>query len=410
MNVIERIDIENFKSLRKVDLSLGRMNLFIGSNASGKSNFLEVLRVLEGIGNGFTINEILNGKPKGATSEVWEGIRGGSANACYAGMEGAQVAITASGKLKESPPTNWKYHVAFRPSDSGRVTEERMAVGEHTRSFSQDSNIGLSHPAAAEGMLPLLGNRVFWNSSATSEHQQLLQRLPEDIRSQLHSNARFASALANVFSDLQRMDLAPDVLRRYSQPAPAIRMGSHGENFAALIKTICEDKRTKDAYLCWLRQLRPEEVDDVGTLTGAVGEPMFMLREKGKEFPAPVLSDGTLRFAAITAAFFQPSMPSILTIEEIETGIHASRVQLLLELFRSQAEYRKTQIIATTHSATVLDWLQEEDYKTTFFCRRDESTGESKICSLADIPAFMDAVRTTAVSKLFSEGWLEMAS
>ena len=51
MNVIERIDIENFKSLRKVDLSLGRMNLFIGSNASGKSNFLEVLRVLEGIGN-----------------------------------------------------------------------------------------------------------------------------------------------------------------------------------------------------------------------------------------------------------------------------------------------------------------------------------------------------------------------
>ena len=187
-------------------------------------------------------------------------------------------------------------------------------------------------------------------------------------------------------------------------------MGSHGENFAALIKTICEDKRTKDAYLCWLRQLRPEEVDDVGTLTGAVGEPMFMLREKGKEFPAPVLSDGTLRFAAITAAFFQPSMPSILTIEEIETGIHASRVQLLLELFRSQAEYRKTQIIATTHSATVLDWLQEEDYKTTFFCRRDESTGESKICSLADMPAFMDAVRTTAVSELFSEGWLEMAS
>ena len=148
MNVIERIDIENFKSLRKVELSLGRMNLFIGSNASGKSNFLEVLRVLEGIGNGFTINEILNGKPKGATSEVWEGIRGGSANACYAGMEGAQVAITASGKLKESPPTNWKYHVAFRPSDSGRVTEERMAVGEHTRSFSWDSNLGLSHLAA----------------------------------------------------------------------------------------------------------------------------------------------------------------------------------------------------------------------------------------------------------------------
>ena len=186
-------------------------------------------------------------------------------------------------------------------------------------------------------------------------------------------------------------------------------MGNRGENFAALVKTICEDKHTKDAYLSWLRQLRPEEVDDVGTLSGAVGEPMFMLRENGREFAAPVLSDGTLRFAAITAAFFQPDLPGMLTFEEIENGIHASRVQLLFELLRSQAEYRKSQVVATTHSATVLDWLQEDDYKTTFFCKRDESTGESKICSLADVPRFKDVVRKTPASELFAEGWLEVA-
>ena len=81
--MIERIVIENFKSLRQVDLKLGRMNIFIGSNASGKSNFFDALRVLQGIGNGFTIREILDGKPRSATSEVWEGIRGGSAKACF---------------------------------------------------------------------------------------------------------------------------------------------------------------------------------------------------------------------------------------------------------------------------------------------------------------------------------------
>ena len=32
--MIERIFIENFKSLRRVELTLGRMNLFIGTNAS----------------------------------------------------------------------------------------------------------------------------------------------------------------------------------------------------------------------------------------------------------------------------------------------------------------------------------------------------------------------------------------
>ena len=97
-------------------------------------------------------------------------------------------------------------------------------------------------------------------------------------------------------------------------------------------------------------------------------------------------------------------------IEEIGNGIHASRVQLLMELIRTQAETRNTQVIATTHSATVLEWLQEDDYKTTFFCRRDESTGESRICSLADVPHFTDAVKNAPVSELFSEGWLEMAS
>ncbi len=79
--MIEHIEIEGVKSLRKVSLDLGGFNLFIGANASGKSNFFDALRVLQGIGYGFTIDEIFNGKPKGAASETWEPIRGGSANA-----------------------------------------------------------------------------------------------------------------------------------------------------------------------------------------------------------------------------------------------------------------------------------------------------------------------------------------
>ena len=216
--------------------------------------------------------------------------------------------------------------------------------------------------------------------------------------------------LPRFFSDTQFINPKPEILGSYSQSDSAQRIGNHGEHFAALIKTICQDERLKDTYLAWLRQLRPEKIDDVGALTGAIGEPIFMLRENGREFPAPVLSSGTLRFAALTAAFFQPDMPRIMMIEEIENGIHASRLQILLELLRSQAEATKTQIFATTHSPVILDWLQEEDYKTTFLCTRDESTGETKIRSLADVPQFMDVIKKTPASELFSEGWLEAAS
>ena len=131
LNVIERIVIENFKSLRKVDLSLGRMNLFLGANASGKSNFLDALRVLEGIGNGFTIREILNGKPRSSTSEAWEGIRGGSAYACFAGADGTEeITITVYGTFERPPALNWKYDITFSPRGEGTVLREYINSGK----------------------------------------------------------------------------------------------------------------------------------------------------------------------------------------------------------------------------------------------------------------------------------------
>ena len=75
--MIDRIAIKNFKSLREVDLRLGPLNVFIGANASGKSNFFEALRVLQGFTYGFSIQEVLDGKPEGVSNEKWEGIRGG---------------------------------------------------------------------------------------------------------------------------------------------------------------------------------------------------------------------------------------------------------------------------------------------------------------------------------------------
>jgi len=236
---------------------------------------------------------------------------------------------------------------------------------------------------------------------------QLTRRNGDDGIKRAHAEA--AAEVARALANMQRLDPSPQVLRGYSQAHQIGRMGEHGENFAALIRAIAREPATKDAYLSWLKQLRPAEVSDVGTLSGAVGEPMFMLREGDREYPAPVLSDGTLRFAAITAAFFQPDMPAVLTIEEIENGIHAHRVRLLVELLRSQAARGGTQVMATTHSPIVLAWLQPKEYANTFFCRRDEDTGESHIFPLPQIPHFNDVVSRQPISDLFSEGWLEGA-
>ena len=437
--MIDRIVVENFKSLRRVELSLGRMNLFVGANASGKSNFLDVLRVLQGFGSGFTIGETLDGKPKSATGAAWEGIRGGSRHTTFADGNGTTDAtfelhgrfgrgplLTWLGAEKRgsegTPPLSWELLITFSPV-AGCVARERFKVdgviydtGHAQESSRKDSNAPAWLPVEGSRgwsvqlrrTRPVLGQlgRGQWKRGIGGAEDVVTLRQSDAARANCVEQAR---GVARLLTNIQRVEPELPMLQDYSQVGEVQRMGDRGENFAALVQTICKNDRTKDAYLSWLRQLRPEEIDDVGVLHGAVGEPLFTLRENGREFPAMVLSEGTLRFAAVTAALFQPDMPSLMTIEEIENGIHASRLRLLLELLRSQVEAAGVQILATTHSATVLDWLQPEEYRTTFFCKRDEFTGESKICALADVPHFMDVVKKRPVSELFSEGWLEAA-
>lgn len=440
--MIDRIVVENFKTLRRIDLCLGRMNLFVGANASGKSNFLDLLRVLQGIGNGLTISEILDGKPRSATSAVWDGVRGGSGRACFVGAgengRNGDVTIEAHGRFgggpvrrwlgmaergaDGQPAMNWELLIAFSPL-AGCVIRERFKVDKVIYDTDQIEESSQKDPkdsvwCPVEGApgwsmelqrtRPALGQlaRSHWRYGfGGSEGIEGLNR-SADARAYYMDQSR---GVARLLANIQPVEPELPMLRAYSKFAEVQRMGERGENFAALVQTLCKDDKAKDAYLSWLRQLRPEDIEDVGVRLGAMGEPLFVLRENGREFPAAVLSDGTLRFAALAAAFFQPDMPDLITIEEIENGIHASRSRLLLELLRSQAEAANTQVVATTHSSAVLDWLGEEDYRTTFVCKRDEETGESRICALTDVPHFIDVVKKKPVSELLSEGWLEAA-
>ena len=51
MRTLEKITINNFKSIRAQTLALGKLNVFIGSNGAGKSNFVGVFRFLKEIVN-----------------------------------------------------------------------------------------------------------------------------------------------------------------------------------------------------------------------------------------------------------------------------------------------------------------------------------------------------------------------
>jgi predicted ATPase len=49
MDNLLRIKIKGFKSIKELDLEIKPINVLIGANGSGKSNFISVFRLLENI-------------------------------------------------------------------------------------------------------------------------------------------------------------------------------------------------------------------------------------------------------------------------------------------------------------------------------------------------------------------------
>lgn len=409
--MITEISILGFKSFASVHLELGALNTFIGTNASGKTNFFDALRVLQGIGYGFTVDEIFNGKPKSGNSEVWEPIRGGSSNVAHVKWDPAQ---------NKSVRSLIDISVTLRTPQSGRrlrysiklsalrscVREESLYIGAtpifDSRQIENNPDwpsFTVRYYAGQKGRQPHL--------SFEKSRPVLLQMLKQ--RGYRKQHAEIIESCAKLLSNIQKLDPSPAVLREYAKAPMVTRMGERGENFAALVNSILKDESVASAYTSWLKQLTPTEMDEVAILTGALQEPLFALRNKGEVFPAPVLSDGTLRFAAIAAAFFQPDVPDELMIEEIENGIHPTRLRLLVELLKSQSGKSVPQTLITTHSPIVLAWLSKEDYATTFFCSKDEEGTASTIQPLSEVPRFLEVTKRQPISDLFAEGWLEGA-
>jgi len=408
--MISELKIRNFKSLESVDLKLGHFNLLVGANASGKSNFLDALRFLQGLGNGLTIDEILNGKPPSSTSLKWDGIRGGAEFVSYRTKRGLTTStIELEVILKSARDQNLKYEMEFNPSErmfvSERLTDGTEILHEMTREkHKQQSYENLAIPYVSSSIGNLFANLHFYDSlraNANAQHNSL-EKIPDGESRKLKE---LCWEVLDFFRDMQFLDPLPATLRSYS--SKVLRLGENGEGFAALIHEI-ESNGSKPALLEWLKELRPDEVDDIYALEGLNNDFMVAIKEGNKEFRGPVLSEGTLRFIALAAAFFQPSMPKVLVIEEIERGLHPSRLRLLLELMRSQSRRTGTQVFATTHSPTLLAWLTEEDRKTTFVCTRDAESGATRMRSLAEVPRLEELVRERhSLDQLFEQGWIE---
>ena len=134
-----------------------------------------------------------------------------------------------------------------------------------------------------------------------------------------------------------------------------------------------------------------------------------MKERNGNSVSAYSASDGTLRFLAMLAALLQKSPDKLYFFEEIDNGIHPSRVKLLLDLIERQTAKSGIQVVTTTHSPDLLAMIGDTTFENTSVVFRPPGTDHAIIRSVADLP---DAARLRAeqgLGRLHASGWLEDA-
>jgi len=153
------------------------------------------------------------------------------------------------------------------------------------------------------------------------------------------------------FRDWQYGPTAP--IRSGPQPIDFSNSRIRGDarNLAHVLRRIKSDKRSHQVFMDYLSELY-EDVDDIG-FTEAEDFLFFFVIENGRKVPAARISDGTLRYLALLAVLCDPEPTHLICLEEPEMGLHPDLIQIVAKAIRYASE--RTQIIATTHSVSLVD-------------------------------------------------------
>jgi predicted ATP-binding protein involved in virulence len=161
----------------------------------------------------------------------------------------------------------------------------------------------------------------------------------------------------------------------------------------------------------WIRQLTPLDVSDFDFPQDATGRVIAVLVESnGRRTTVHSASDGTLRLLAMIAAFLGPNPARFYFFEELDTGLHPTRLHLLIDLIERQTSRGLTQVVATTHSPQFLTLLSEESIRAAVLAYRLPDSDDQRLIRIWDLPDAPRVLATQDLNRLHATGWLEDAA
>jgi len=346
MHRLDRIQVAGFKSIRDQTIELRALNVLIGANGAGKSNFIQVFRLLHEI-----VNENL---------QLFAAQSGGADRLIHFGRKSTDEMQFHLWFSKNA------YRCRLLPAagDSLVFGEERIHYRYPTTGYDFDVSLGQGHK---ETLLKQEAN-IYGHGSIAA---YVIAALQDWKVYHFHDT----SAAARV---KQTVDLADNAALRADAGNLAAFLYRLQETEASIFRNITETVRLVAPYFGNF-DLRPDRLNPEKI--------RLEWKEKGADeyFDANALSDGTLRFLCLATLLLQPEPPTTVLIDEPELGLHPYAIVVLADLLRAAAE--RTQVIVSTQSVTLVNQLSPED---VIVVDREEGASIFRRPSSTDLESWLD--------------------
>jgi len=342
-NTILSLKIENLLSFGREpsEVSVGDLNVLVGSNGSGKSNLIEVLN-------------LIRNTPRDFAGEIGDG--GGIAEFLWQGKPRsksvlANITVTSLPAGVQKPLS---YSLTFtRDSAQVRIVDERIENGLADRGHNKpylyfDFNRG-------RPVLNVAGSpRSLKREEVDPQRSILSQRQDPDQYPEVTYLGKFFTS----FRLYRNWDFGPDSLIRdlYSASQKNDYLEEDIGNLGLMLNRFRALPETSSSMLDYLKLFYSGAEDVLTPVQGGLID-LRIQESGGISIPASRLSDGTLRWLSLLAILLNPVPPPVVCIEEPELGLHPDMIGPLADLLRSASE--KMQLFITTHSADLIDALSD---------------------------------------------------
>jgi len=389
--LLKRLRLRNFYSFRDTAVELDKVNVLVGLNASGKSNFVKVLRLLR---NHFTYGLPVpdESKPEEIPfGDIVYGFNIYETAECEASLELSGREVVYKLRLLRD---RYEERVA---ADSEALYEFTAQVGQVGVAVSSTGRYrdgsGMFKPATSPGLRKVVAifrdleggvNRVEGYAPISP-----LSNPPGDADPSIHSVVEF-------FRGIGVFKFSPDSIRLRSSVSESPIVKFDGSNLARyLLHLYLEKRRAFSMVEDVIRSFVPEVEEVIPHIEGSEVEIWVRSRYLRLPLRPSYISDGTLRLIALTVVLNAGF--SLVAIEEPENHIHPYLLESLVDMARKS----RSQVVITTHSPHLLNFLKPEEVYVVA-----RVNGESKIARLTDTSEFEIVKKYLEEGGTLGEAWV----